>query len=443
MVSIKTPAVTTAATIAIRRVVTCFIVTNPSNRIAIFHRCATMPSFPSYWAGISGTIEEIDVDGRQKYETPYFAARRELMEETNLFSDITANVLLEEQGGLYLDVPYTPKSRSGRPRSQRLIRVYPFLVHMQDEDVERFEMRGTEHDDFQFENYQGLKNREPMCVPGLIQAFHHATYGQFDPEISSAVRIWASDKENGASVMTQNAIQLVNDNDSNSDEKCQTHSRTTTSRHIAMLRPSMVPIVNVMHQIITDDGKESSVTMESFLNELDRCVAVGKDAIKDIILEKATETVGTRDEPLLLRIGTFSRSGTIAKILKPLVDEKSCAVVCSQSTPGDEGELMAKDLNAQWIPDREMHNLLNSNNLDLLVIGSDCVQPQTSTMVNKIGTKVLYEIAQRNTIPVFCCADSWKIWEDIFPPPIEEDLFEFFPLDLVTKLLVPPRLPPS
>ncbi len=428
MVSIKTPAVTAAATIAIRRVVTCFIVTNPSNRIAIFHRCPTMPSFPSRWAGISGSIEktQITIDGIKQYETPYFAARRELMEETNLFSEIQENVHLEEQGGLYLDVPYTPKSRSGVPQTQRIIRVYPFVVHFSDNDVGRFEMRGTEHDTFQFVEYQELTKLESMCVPGLIQAFHHATYGQFDPKISNDVRRWANDKENGASVMTKNAIQLVN-------EKFNNDLRAQMARHIVMLRPSMVPIVNVMHRIIADNGKES-MTTESFLHELDRCVTMGQAAINDLMLENGINSA----ESSMLRIGTFSRSGTLAKILKPLTDNHSCSVVCSQSTPGDEGELMAEDLNARWVPDLEMYQLLNDRKLDLLLIGSDCLQPQTKTMVNKIGTKVLCEIAQRTEIPVFCCADIWKVWDDIFPPPIEEDLFEFVPLDLVTKLVVPP-----
>ena len=128
------------------------------------------------------------------------------------------------------------------------------------------------------------------------------------------------------------------------------------------------------------------------------------------------------------------------------MDNKSCTVVCSQSTPGDEGELMAKDLDATWRTDQEMYQLLNGEkkddepSVDLLLIGSDCVQPQTGSMVNKIGTKRLCEIAERNKVPVYCCADTWKVWNDIFPPPIEEDLFEFVPLNLVTKLLVPTSL---
>jgi translation initiation factor eIF-2B subunit delta len=461
MVGIKKPVATTAATIAIRRVVTCFIVANPSNRMAVFHRCEIMPSFPSHWAGISGAIESIgtttstsndDASNNSKterlYETPLEAATRELLEETNLLTEVK-NVVVEEEGGLYLDVPYLSRSRTGTPR-EGIVRVYPFSVRISDDDVPRFEMRGTEHDTYKFVALNDLIEMESKCVPGLIQAFHHATYGRFDSTISESVRNWADDRENGASVMTQNAIQLVHDecnvcgiSSGSSKENSRSEARVTTARHIALLRPSMVPIVNVMNRIIADKGR-GSVTMKSFLNDLDKCVTMTQAAIQDLMAEQTRDTGSNhpfddKTSSSLFTIATFSRSGTLSRILKPFAEEQSCRIVCSQSTPGDEGELMAKDLDTNWIPDRDMHELLSSNSkkgVDLLLIGSDCIVSR-STMVNKVGTKKLCETAQRNGVPVFCCADAWKVWDDIFPPPIETDLFEFVPLDLVTKVLVP------
>ena len=49
-------------------VVTTFILctTSTTPQVALFHRCATMPTFPNHWAAVSGTIEE--------GETPYQAA---------------------------------------------------------------------------------------------------------------------------------------------------------------------------------------------------------------------------------------------------------------------------------------------------------------------------------------------------------------------------------
>ena len=164
---------------------------------------------PIYWVGISGTIEKtMDISKavdeqqqQQQYETPYQAAKRELGKETNLFIELE-DVVIEEQGGLYLYVQV--RARSGE-QQKCIVRVYPFAVHISCEDVHRFEMRGTEHDDYKFVPFDDLTRMESQCVPGLAQAFHHATYGKFNPEISDAILRWSEDKENGASVMTQNA----------------------------------------------------------------------------------------------------------------------------------------------------------------------------------------------------------------------------------------------
>lgn len=217
------------------------------------------------------------------YETPYQAARRELIEETNVFTELE-NGVLEEQGGPYLGVPYiSPSRRSGTQQTQtqkRIIRVYPFAVHISDDDANRFERRGTEHDDHKFVAFEELSNMESQYVPGLLQAFHHATYGTFHREISDNVRCSSNDKENAASIMTQTANKLVTSNNNNNDnnDECRATTRTTKARHIAMLRPSIVPIVNVMNRIIAEIGKESAVVaMESlFLHEMDRCVEMGQ-----------------------------------------------------------------------------------------------------------------------------------------------------------------------
>lgn len=356
-----------------------------------------MPSFPNHWAGISGTIEP--------GETPLQTAQRELYEETNVTKSI------DSQGGLFIDVPYTSK----RTQETRIIRVYPHVIELP-ETID-IEMRGTEHDKFQFLSVEDFLNmKESDCVPGLIEAFHHATYGKFDNAIPESVKKWASDQENGASVMTRNALVLLG-------ELKDEQSIKTRAEQIAMLRPSMVPIVNIMQHVIAH-GKDS-VSLESFDKDIQECVEIGQKAIHNLLSSRRKED--------RLKIATHSRSGTLFKILNPFTED--CEIICSQSTPGNEGELMAQDLKARWVPDGEMEELLKAGKIDVLLVGSDCVLP--NQMVNKIGTRKLCETAQKQGIEVFCCADRWKLWEDIFPPPIEEDLFEFVPLKWVSKLLVP------
>jgi len=194
---------------------------NDDYRVALFRRCATMPTFPGRWAGISGSIE--DDDGN-----PLEAALRELREETNL-SELLFSICNNDSGGsggggtavgdasrllrdciqqgLHVDV--VPSSdRSDGAFGGRIIRVYPFaltlpssrcLSSVAGEDdgpadtSERtdgggssvatlwsnLEMKGTEHDALKFFKIEEFLDMAEPCVPALKLAFHHATHGSY------------------------------------------------------------------------------------------------------------------------------------------------------------------------------------------------------------------------------------------------------------------------
>ena len=426
----------------IQRVVTCFILTKTSNhnpQMAIFHRCSTMPTFPNHWAAISGSIEP--------NETPYQAVQRELQEETNIYElSQTKEVQIDKNGpGLFIDVIYC----SPRTQQERIIRVYPFVVYWGDKDDRtcKLEMKGTEHDTYQFVTIDELVAMEQdpnqFLVPYLVQTFHHATFGKYQSTIPKLVRQWANDKENGASVMASNALKIVQDD--------EIENVIERAKQVAMLRPTMVPIVNVMNEIIQTENKEA-VTTKSFQQELHRCIDLGVKHIQ-LFLDESTKSA--------LTILTFSRSGTIVQILQHILQQQTdeskpkIDIICSQSTPGNEGELMAKDLNCRWYPDFQIQQMMTEENkFDLLLIGSDCIlygdgdgdgssnddgdnDDNHKVMINKVGTNKLCAIANEKNIPVYCCADRWKLWKDVFPPSIENDLFEIVPLKVITKLLVP------
>ncbi|KAL3944171.1 MAG: hypothetical protein SGBAC_001728 [Bacillariaceae sp.] len=182
--------------------------------------------------------------------------------------------------------------------------------------------------------------------------------------------------------MTQNALALL-------EQEIDEASSILRARQIAMLRPSVVPIVNVMQNILVANGKES-LTMESFNKDLQDCVELGQATIRDLLTKYK-------------KVDTWERGRTHGTRLE-----------CS---------------------DEEIEELLATGKFDVLLVESDCVLPDR--MANKVGTKRLCEIAQTQGTLVLCCADRWKLWEDFFPPPSEEDLFEWVPLKLVSKFLVP------
>jgi translation initiation factor 2B subunit (eIF-2B alpha/beta/delta family)/8-oxo-dGTP pyrophosphatase MutT (NUDIX family) len=388
---------------SIKRVVSCFILSGNSTRetlkIAVFHRCDTMPTFPSHWAACSGSIEE--------GETPFQTASRELHEETNLLSAIP-----NKQQGIYVDVHVPFRQTEDR---ETIIRVYPCTVQLP--PGLQLELRGTEHDYFKFISVQELEELNP-AVPSLARAFHHATCGKFLDRtvVSEKVLQWANDHTSGAADMARNALALVKDHDAD-------------PTIIRMFRPSMVAITNSMNQVI--GGESVDNVLASLDAEATRAAEYAVNELQPLLQDKSKEN------PLI--ICTFSRSSTLVKILQNLLlnDYDKIQVICSKSTPGDEGILMAKELGGvECIDDDDLLNLVRQDKIDVVLVGSDCVTEES--VVNKVGTKRLAEAAKTSSrAKVFCCTDRFKQWNDIFPPPLE-DIFEEIPIDLFDKMLLPP-----
>lgn len=364
---------------SIHRVVSTFLL-RPSLKVAVFHRQPTMPTFPSHWAACSGSIDN--------GETPFQAACRELREETNV------EAIPNAQHGLFVDV------ETGQ---DRVIRVYPFVVEVE-EDFQ-LELRGTEHDRYQWISVEELAALQPT-VPKLLEAFHHATFGRHLAGLPKAVREWAADEESGASTMTRNALQLLIDHP----------SLKPTS--LVMMRPSMVAIVQALREA-------QHRSPEDVLAEL----------------AAAAHTVVAKSVQALLphlgqgRVAVFSRSATLVAILQELRRQgHALDIVCGRSTPGDEGTLMAEDLNAAWIEDDALQDRIRHGQVDVLLIGADCVLPES--IVNKVGTRRLAEAAVDAPCRVVAAADRFKVWDDVFAPPLEA-IFEEIPRDLLDDLVVP------
>jgi translation initiation factor 2B subunit (eIF-2B alpha/beta/delta family)/ADP-ribose pyrophosphatase YjhB (NUDIX family) len=375
-----------------------------------------MPTFPSHWAACSGSIEP--------GETPWQAAKRELHEETNLEN---AQIEPEVQYGLYVNVPV--QRRDG---TNSMYRVYPFVVHLPDNF--KLELLGTEHDETRFVTIKELEVLEPS-IPELSTAFHHATCGSYDKSIPPVVREWASNRKDGAMAMAKQAMSLLTE-----------HVEINASQ-MKMLRPSMVAITNAL-EMVTSQSKDPQQVLELLETEsrlaVDRAVQALVSHIQQLS-QTGKERLQTGNENNCdykhtcheFRIATFSRSSSLLATLTcvrkeirndPIIQVQ---IVCSRSHPGDEGMLMAKDLDTDAIDDDQLLSTISK--YDLILIGADSLTDDD--LVNKIGTKRLIQAARRNQVIVWCIADRWKIWEDMFPPPMEE-IFESVPRSWIDRILL-------
>jgi 8-oxo-dGTP pyrophosphatase MutT (NUDIX family)/translation initiation factor 2B subunit (eIF-2B alpha/beta/delta family) len=474
---------------SIHRVVSCFILKGAADvarqdlRIAVFHRVATMPTFPGHWAACSGSIEP--------GETPWETCRRELMEETNLNSALAQP---NRQSGLYVDVPLASNKNENNnkvhhnenqhvpQRTQRTIRVYPFTVEIPVSwDLQ---LRGTEHDRFEWITVDQLELLEP-AVPCFAAAFHHATSCRYLTSVTPSEREWASDHVSGASAMARRAVELLLSSESSDAENH--HEQADPSRMI-MMRPSMVAITNALQPII-----QGKMQAQHVLESLDTCQEQSINyAVSNILSLCRDLRRQQQQERRPLRIATHSRSSRLLAILQRVLmvrDEDEIdeiddtdsnndkipliirPIFCGESTPGNEGELLARDLNnsvslfgsvrsatgttipvATCVDDATLYDMIAMRNsgVDLLLVGADCIYQDA--IINKVGTKRLAEAAANAAVAmaiastgssrchVVCCADRFKLWDDIFPPPLE-DIFESVPMVLPDLVLVPPPPP--
>jgi translation initiation factor 2B subunit (eIF-2B alpha/beta/delta family)/8-oxo-dGTP pyrophosphatase MutT (NUDIX family) len=432
-------------------------------RIAVFHRQSTMPTFPSHWAACSGSIEE--------GETPTEAARREIQEETSAFDDESGSAKegppppFMHSYGLYVDVPFPSSSPTNQRKNgdgnddvdtrapNRIIRVYPFLVDLPREAATRLQMGGTEHDAFQWVSLSELERLEP-AVPGLAQAFHHASMGAYlsqesNHQTDNPVRIarkWASDRESGANAMAMAALRIL----AQFEHPRQKSEMLHLAECMIMMRPSMVAITNSLMRFkalvagsvgVMADRKEhpAAIVSKQLEEEIDRAVQRALDVLRSTFKLRRRDPSGTRDPSDPLHVVVFSRSSTLVSILRHLGAESNTTVTCSKSTPGNEGVIMAQDLSnvkiqAQVVDDAALldPSWWRDHWVDAVLVGSDCILAHA--VYNKVGTQALAEAANRARVPVICCGDTFKAWDDSFPPPVE-DIFEPVPRRLLQHVV--------
>jgi translation initiation factor 2B subunit (eIF-2B alpha/beta/delta family) len=257
------------------------------------------------------------------------------------------------------------------------------------------------------------------------------------------IRAWEKDRVNGAAFLARQAVTLASAYTKYTHNAERSDCQPSMARSIAMLRPSMVAIVNAMNEfdrrVQTDPNidRVGEDLRRSLDGEIGRCVDLGYETI----LHHYRQWKLTSPHVRGFVIGTFSRSSTtkmiLERVLQNQVESSEVKVLCSQSTPGDEGELMAADVpGARCLPDQEFQKWLEDGNIDLVLVGADCILEGGKGVVNKVGTASLATCCERNNVPIICCADRWKVWEDDYPPGLE-DIFETFIPANLDHVLVP------
>jgi hypothetical protein len=111
---------------------------------------------------------------------------------------------------------------------------------------------------------------------------------------------------------------------------------------------------------------------------------------------------------------THSHSGVVIDLLVKARENSSFTVIQTESLPGGEGEMAAKELTKNNIDTRLIKDTAIQNelkNIDLVLLGMD--QFNEEYFVNKIGSEKLVTICKQLDIPVFVPMDPRKRVEQL------------------------------
>ncbi|PLW80683.1 hypothetical protein C0585_01185 [Candidatus Woesearchaeota archaeon] len=112
-----------------------------------------------------------------------------------------------------------------------------------------------------------------------------------------------------------------------------------------------------------------------------------------------------------MKIYTHCHSNTVISIFKEAIKQKKKFTVLNTETrPKYQGRITAEDLSKLGIkvthyPDNAARIAIRQ--ADMVLFGSDAVTSE-GDVINKIGSGMFSEIANRYDVPVYCCTNSWK-----------------------------------
>lgn len=107
---------------------------------------------------------------------------------------------------------------------------------------------------------------------------------------------------------------------------------------------------------------------------------------------------------------THCHSSTVVSILKKANLTKKFEVHNTETRPLFQGRITATELSKMKIP---VYHYVDSaarlalKEADIMLLGADAIT-STCKIINKIGSELIAETAERRQVPIYICTDSWK-----------------------------------
>jgi len=244
-----------------------------------------------------------------------------------------------------------------------------------------------------------------------------------------------ADREHGASWMARRAVEALAEvakEPIDSGEELL-ERLVTAGRELAASRPGVGAVAGAVGRLLAATAANAQLEV----SELQRLVAEEAESLVDGRRRAgASIAIQLRERLEDAVVLTHSASATVREAL---LHTPPARVICTASSPQDEGrafagELRANGLEVELVEDDEAPSRLEW--ASLLLVGADTVF-HDGTLCNKTGTRALAEAAARDGVPTVVACEVVKLApiDAADAPPLTADEFELTPASLLDSVV--------
>jgi ribose 1,5-bisphosphate isomerase len=363
-------------------VVTVFLMHD--GKVCLVRRSRAVGTYRGRWSGISGYL---DGDPGEHFMT-------ELREETTLTPD-----------------EYTLMRRAETVAVEdrqegRIWYVHPFLCEVADPSKISLDWENTEHRWFDPAEMDGLDT-----VPGLAAVFDRVSKQPLELQTLEFVQSLRDDRESGARQLACRALDFVGriTRSSNAARAVVLVDDLHYACHeISLARPSMAIIATTLELLLRDVLVGADLGVEEARSQvlsLVRRHIREMDNAMDLVASHMGEAIADGSTVLV-----HSYSSLLIHAL-PLLREKGCSLVATESRPGFEGRTVARIAADMGIKVRLVVDAaagMELQNADAVLMGADSIEADGS-VVNKAGSSLIAMAARSLGVRVYFLGEVRKV----------------------------------
>ncbi|HOI08249.1 MAG TPA: NUDIX domain-containing protein [Deltaproteobacteria bacterium] len=363
-------------------VVTVFL--THRDKVCLVRRSQAVGTYRGRWSGISGYLEG---DPGRHFMT-------ELKEETSLAPADYTLLRASEPVAVEDEV------------QSRIWYVHPFLCEVHDPSKIRLDWENTELAWLSPAEMRGLDT-----VPGLEHVFRRVSRMPLESETAGFVQTMRDDRVSGARQLAYSALDFLGRlvRSSNAASPAVLVDDLHYACHeIGMARPSMAIVSTTLELLLRDVAIDAGTGIDQARSGV---LSLIRRHVKemDFAMDRAVEHID-RIVPPGSTVLFHSYSSSLVHAL-PLLRDKGCTLVVTESRPGFEGRTVARVAQDMGVKVRLVTDAaagIELRGVHVVLMGSDSVEADGS-VINKTGSSLIAMAAHGMGVKVYFVSELRKI----------------------------------